>query len=166
MNKIIKLTESDLTRIVRRVIKEQAESGSTESYTISDVQQVASQAGSNLNVAKYADPSCSCAPKLTGDSEKDNLIKKAYRWAQNQTIGSLWNELKSLRQKRREAKKAKKEGKLQEQAVLFTVLGLSITASTLIAIGAILLFIILAIILIKSGKKKGGCGGPGWWNDL
>jgi hypothetical protein len=80
----------------------------------------------------------------------------------------LFNELKNLRQKRKEAKRLKKEGKLNEQAaVLFTVLGVAVTASTLIVIGAILLFIIIAVILIKNaGKGGGGCGAPGWWDDL
>lgn len=166
------ITESEKKDILRMYdvlsIREQAESGQTTPVTISDVQQQATELDSNLPVQKYADPNCSCAPKLTGDSEKDGIIKQAYRWAKGQTVKTLFNELKNLRQKRKEAKRLKKEGKLNEQAaVLFTVLGVAVTASTLIVIGAILLFIIIAVILIKnSGKGGGGCGAPGWWDDL
>ena len=79
----------------------------------------------------------------------------------------MLNELKNLRQKRKEAKRLKKEGKLNEQAVVvFTILGTAVTASTLIVIGVILLFIIIAVILIKNTGSGGGSCNPGWWDDL
>lgn len=165
------ITESEKRDILRMYdvlsLREQVESGQTTPVTISDVQQQATELDSNLPVQKYADPNCPCAPKLTGDAEKDGIIKQAYKWAKGQTVKTLLNELKNLRQKRKEAKRLKKEGKLNEQAVVvFTILGTAVTASTLIVIGVILLFIIIAVILIKNtGSGSGSCN-PGWWDDL
>jgi hypothetical protein len=155
------ITESEKKDILRMYnvigLREQTESGQTTPVTISDVQQQATELDSNLPVQKYADPTCPCAPKLTGDSEKDGIIKQAYRWAKGQTVKTLF----------KEAKRLKKEGKLNEQAVVvFTILGTAVTASTLIVIGAILLFIIIVVILLKNKGKGGGSCNPGWWDDL
>ena len=69
------ITESEKRDILRMYdvlsLREQAESGQTTPVTISDVQQQATELDSNLPVQKYADPNCPCAPKLTGDAEKD-----------------------------------------------------------------------------------------------
>jgi len=136
--------------------------------TINDVQQQATELNSSLPIEKYADSTCPCAPKLTGDAEKDGIIKQAYKWAKGQSIKTLFNELKNLRQKRKEAKELQKQGKLNEQAgVVFTVLGVAVTGSMLIAIGAILLFIIIVAILFKkSGRRRGKSCNPGWWDNL
>ena len=158
MREIIKLTESDLTRIVKRVIKEQ--------QTSNDIQQQVSELDPSLSVNDLADPSCPYVPKLTGDVKKDNIIKQAYKWAKGQTLQSLFGELKNLRQKRKEAKELEKRGELNEQVAAFVVLGVSVSASLLIAIGAILLFIIIAIISKKGGRKKGRSCNPGWWDRL
>jgi hypothetical protein len=55
--------------------------------------------------------------------------------------------------------------KLQEQLAPIMIAGIAISPSLLIAVGAILLFIIIFIIVSKSGKKGGGCN-PGWWDNL
>jgi hypothetical protein len=79
----------------------------------------------------------------------------------------LFGELKNLRQKRKEAKELEKRGELNEQVAAFVVLGVSVSASLLIAIGAILLFIIIiAIISKKGGRKRGRSCNPGWWDRL
>jgi len=69
--------------------------------TINDVQQQATELNSSLPIEKYADSTCPCAPKLTGDAEKDGIIKQAYKWAKGQSIKTLFNELKNLRQKKK-----------------------------------------------------------------
>ena len=161
MKKIVRLTESDLTRIVKRVIKEQ------EQQTSNDIQQQVSELDPSLSVNDLADPSCPYVPKLTGDVKKDNIIKQAYKWAKGQTLQSLFGELKNLKQKRKEAKELEKRGELNEQVVAFVVLGVSVSASLLIAIGAILLFIIIiAIISKKGGRKRGRSCNPGLWDRL
>jgi hypothetical protein len=75
-------------------------------------------------------------------------------------------DLLSLRRKFKEEKQKVEQNKeLQEQLAPIMIAGIAISPSLLIAVGAILLFIIIFIIVSKSGKKGGGCN-PGWWDNL
>ena len=75
-------------------------------------------------------------------------------------------DLLSLRRKFKEEKEKVEQNKeLQEQLAPIMIAGIAISPSLLIAVGAILLFIIIFIIVSKSGKKGGGCN-PGWWDNL
>jgi len=140
--------------------------GETKPYDISDLQNEASAEGITGDVTKFANQeSPVCAPPLTGDGQKDTILKSIFSWAKKQNVQTLKSTLKNVRQKIRETKKAKKEGRLQEQAAAIVIAGVSIAPGILIAIGAFIIIIILAAIIRSSKKRKGGCN-PGWWDKL
>jgi hypothetical protein len=140
--------------------------GETKPYDITDLQNEASTEGITGDVSKFANQeSPVCAPPLTGDGQKDTILKSIFSWAKKQNVQTLKSTLKNVRQKIRETKKAKKEGRLQEHAAAIVIAGVSIAPGILIAIGALIIIIILASIIRGSKKRKGGCN-PGWWDNL
>ena len=190
------ITEDEKRRIVEmhnsknnRVISEQPETamgsgptqptpvptppatGATEEYSIQDLQAQASAEGVTGDVAKFANPeSPVCKAPMTGDPTKDNYLKQIFNWAKGQNIQTLKNELKNIRQRLRDARKAKKEGKLQEQVgAAIVIAGTAISASVLIAIGVFLIVGIIILIMIKSSKGGPGKGKyckSGFWDNL
>jgi len=159
MKRVIRLTENDLARIVKKVINEQEETVQADEVI------------KNVNVAEYC--SSKSAPswvtnilnKLPEDKRQNakNFIKNFA----NAVTGKSVKELLSFRKQIKQEKlKAESAGNMNEQLAPIIIAGVSISASLLIAIAVIVLFIIVIIIISKSSKKTGGCGGPGWWNDL
>ena len=161
MKKVIRLTENDLARIVKKVIKEQDETAQADEVI------------KNVNVAEYC--SSTSAPswvlnilnKLPED--KRQKAKEFIKNFANAVSGKSVKELLSLRKQiKQEKQKAESSTptNVNEQLAPIVIAGISISASLLIAIAVIILFITVVIIISKSSKKSGGCGGPGWWNDL
>ena len=159
MKTVIRLTENDLARIVKKVINEQEETVQADEVI------------KNVNVAEYC--SATSAPswvlnilnKLPED--KRQKAKEFIKNFANAVSGKSVKELLSLRKQiKQEKQKAESTGNVNEQLAPIIIAGTAISASLLIAIAVIVLFIIVVIIIGKSSKKSGGCGGPGWWNDL
>jgi len=159
MKKIIKLTETDLTRIVKRVINEQDESAQADAVV------------KNLNTTEY----CKSGPpptwvtntlnKLPKEKlqEAKDFIKKFANIIKGKTVKELLSLRKQIKQ---EKQKAESNGVMNEQFTGIIIAGATISATVLIVIAGILLFVIIAIIVIKSPSKSGGGCNPGWWDDL
>ena len=159
MSRIIKLTESDLTRIVKRVINEQDENAQADAVV------------KNLNTTEY----CKSGPpptwvtntlnKLPKEKQQEakNFIKKFANIVKGKSVKEL---LTLRRQIKQEKQKAESNGVMNEQLSGIIIAGVSISATVLIVIAAIIIFIIIAIIVIKSTSKSGGGCNPGWWDDL
>ena len=76
-------------------------------------------------------------------------------------------ELIGLRREIKQQKaKAESQSVNEQLAATVTILGMAISTTLLIVIGAILLFILIYVIVSKaSGKGRGSCN-PGWWDNL
>ena len=110
-------------------------------------------------MANSEDPLCSC-PK-TGDSEKDGILQKIFDWAKKQPIQNLKKEIRKIRDKRRELKRLKKQGKIQEQVFEGIMIGtFFLSSSILLAIGGLIIITIIIIVLLKNGKSGSRCGNP------
>ena len=159
MKTVIRLTENDLSRIVKKVINEQEETVQADEVI------------KNVNVAEYC--SAKSVPswvtnilnKLPEDKRQPakSFIKNFGNTVTSKSVKELLNLRKQIKQ---EKQKAESAGNMNEQLAPIIIAGASISASLLIAIAAIILVIIVVIIINKSSKTGGGCGGPGWWNDL
>lgn len=159
MKTIIRLTENDLARIVKKVINEQEETVQADEVI------------KNVNVAEYC--SAKSVPSWVTNilnklpEDKRQTAKNFIKNFANAVTGKSVKELLSFRKQiKQEKQKAESSGNVNEQLAPIIIAGASISASLLIAIAAIILLIIVIIIISKSSKKTGGCGGPGWWNDL
>jgi len=156
MKKIIRLTESDLTRIVRRVIKEQNETDKTE----------ADAAVGNVDAATYCSPNPPSMVSKILNKLPDNLKQEAKDFIKKFASVVKGKSVKELMSIRRQIKAEKEKGENVNEAIVpIAIAGLVITPSLLIAIGAILLFIIIVIVVSKSSKGGGSCN-PGWWDNL
>ena len=163
MKKTIILTESELSFLIRKIVKEQVESGKTKSDDISLIQNELNNEGIKLDAEKKLssseDPLCSC-PK-TGDAEKDGILQKIFNWAKSQSIPNLKKEIRKIRDKRRELKRLKKQGKIQEQVFEGIMIGtVFLSTSVLLAIGGLILITIIIVLLLKNGKSGRRCGNP------
>ena len=159
MSRIIRLTESDLTRIVKRVINEQDENAQADAVV------------KNLNTTEY----CKSGPpptwvtntlnKLPKEKlqEAKDFIKKFANIIKGKTVKEL---LALRRQIKQEKQKVESSGVMNEQLSGIIIAGVSISATVLIVIAGIIIFIIIAIIVIKSSSNSGGGCNPGWWDDL
>jgi hypothetical protein len=159
MKKIVKLTESDLSRIVKRVINEQDENAQADEVV------------KNLNTTEY----CKSGPpptwvtntlnKLPKEKlqEAKDFIKKFANIIKGKTVKEL---LAIRRQIKQEKQKVESNGVMNEQLSGIIIAGVSISATVLIVIAGIIIFIIIAIIVIKSSSNSGGGCNPGWWDDL
>ena len=150
------LTESELTNLVRRVIKEQNESEKVEADAVVG----------NINPSTYCSPNppsmiSNILNKLPGNLQQEakDFIKKFASVVKGKSV----KELISIR---KQIKGEKEKGENVNEAIVpIVIAGLVITPSLLIAIGAILLFIIIIIVVSKSSKGGGSCN-PGWWDSL
>lgn len=88
-----------------------------------------------------------------------NLAKKM----ENLSLQDLLNLRKEVKQKKSNLEQSTS---LQEQVTPILILGVAISPSLLIAIGAILIIIILVLIFSKKGKRRGKSCNPGWWDNL
>jgi len=154
MKKIIRLTERDLTRIVKRVISE----NEVDNFL------------STINVDEYC--SGNGTPKwvtnILNKLPEDMRVKaKEFIKAFGNTISKENFKLKDLLNLRKEIKSKIQNAKsqnLNEQLAEIVIAGIAISPSLLIAIGAVILFIIIVVIITRSGKRR-SCN-PGWWDNL
>jgi len=157
--RLVRLTESDLTRIVRRVIKEEDETAQADEVVKDvDVAQYCSAKGVPGWVTKTLNA-------LPADKKEEAIefIKNFGNAVSGKSVKELINLRREIKQQKQKAESA---GAINENLAPIIIAGVSISASVLIAIAAILLIIIIFLIVKKSSGKKYGCGGPGWWNDL
>lgn len=160
MKKFIRLTEGDLSRIVKRVINEQDETSQADAEVKNiDVTQYCSAKG----VPGWVTKTLNALP-----ADKREKAKSFIKNFANAVSGKSVKELINLRRQiNQEKQKSESSGSVNEQLAPIVIAGISISASLLVAIAVILLGIIIFLIVKKSsGGKKHGCGGPGWWNDL
>ena len=163
MKRIIRLTETELSFLIKKIIEEQTENGESKTNEISLIQTELDNEGIKIdaekNLANSEDPLCSC-PK-TGDSEKDGILQKIFDWAKKQPIQNLKKEIRKIRDKRRELKRLKKQGKIQEQVFEGIMIGtFFLSSSILLAIGGLIIITIIIIVLLKNGKSGSRCGNP------
>lgn len=155
MSRIINLTESDLARILKRVIKENENEKIEADKSLEgvDVKQYCSTSG----VPPFVSKILNSLPNNLKEPAKE-FIKKFGNALSNKSIKELINIRKQIKSEKQNAEN------LNEQLAPIMIAGLAISPSLLIAIGAILLIIIIFIIINKS--SKGGSCNPGWWDDL
>lgn len=163
MKRTIRLTETELSFLIKKIIEEQTENEVSKTNEISLIQTELDKEGIKIdaekNLANSEDPLCSC-PK-TGDSEKDGILQKIFDWAKTQPIQNLKKEIRKIRDKRRELKRLKKQGKLQEQVFEGIMIGtFFLSTSMLLAIGGLIIITIIIIVLLKNGKSGHRCGNP------
>jgi hypothetical protein len=92
--------------------------------------------------------------------EAKQIIKTLVGKIKSMSLGQLMGLRKQIKQEIQTAKSKT----LQEQLTPIMIAGMAISPSILIAIGALVLFIIVVSIMSKS--SKGGSCNPGWWDDL
>ena len=162
MKKVIRLTESDLIRVVKRIVNEQNETAEADNVL------------KNVDVATYCSASgvppfvSNILNKLPEDKRQNakDFIKNFANAVTGKSIKELLSFRKQIKAEKQKAETTSTGSTVNEQLAPIVIAGATISASLLIAIAAILLFIIVVVIITKSSKKGGGCGGPGWWNDL
>lgn len=171
MKKIIKLTESDLKRIVLRVISEQENNQEQTAQAPVSAQEISSEVGSEVD-PNVVDEVMSCsfdelgsglqlkpeAKKLL-DSVKTKIkemISAKDRAGLKRSFRHLKNRLKNIG--------SKQEEEVNEQAALagtFVLLGISAPLWAWVAIGGIVLILLIKAIISLSSwipKKRGrGC---------
>jgi hypothetical protein len=130
----------------------------TEGITIDQIQGELDKEGVDVQASELVDTdNPTCIP--TTDSEEHNgIISRIWNWANNPANrGSLKQTISSLKNAIFKAKEQDTESEVKEQvgtAALITIGGVALTPSLLIAIGGILLFILIVILI--TGNKKGG----------
>jgi hypothetical protein len=162
MKKVIRLTESDLIRVVKRIVNEQNETAEADNVL------------KNVDVATYC--SASGVPPFVTNilnklpenkrEEAKQFIKTFSNAVSNKSVKELLSIRKQIKAEKQKAESSSTGTTVNEQIAPIVIAGATISASLLLAIVLILLFIIVVVIITKSSKKGGGCGGPGWWNDL
>jgi hypothetical protein len=125
MAKIIKLTESDLNRIVKKVIKEQVDGFEEFKQELQDVGEVLSD-----EEIQELQPEC---PISTQVPEHEDEIKKFEKEVERMTIPQIKNKIKEL-------KSIQRKNKVQEQNYGGDVMGAQVGK------GLIGLFILVCII--------------------
>jgi hypothetical protein len=125
------------------------------SQTKSKIQNELMSAGLDINPTEFLDTEePECTLPQTGNPEEDTILSKVWNWAQSQDIGTLTQMKTNLIN----AIKGVKNKTVSEQVTpLIVIGGIGIGASTLVAIGAILLFIIVIAIISKSSGRKSSC---------
>jgi formate dehydrogenase maturation protein FdhE len=157
---IIKLTESDLVRIVEKVISEQE---MVDAEAIAKEDGINPQEVSNMCQSKTVPPIIQNLIDKIPENIKDEAkqaIKTLAGKIKNMSLGQLMGLRKQIKQEMQTAKSQS----LQEQLAPIMIAGLALSPSLLIAVGVILLLIIISVITSKS--SKGGSCNPGWWDDL
>ena len=99
---------------------------------------------------------------LTPSGIKEKIIlTKDFLKRKMDEYQNLKKEIKKIRDKRRELKRLKKQGKLQEQVFEGIMIGtLFLSTSALLAIGGLIIITIIIIVLLKNGKSGSRCGNP------
>jgi len=146
MAKIIRLTESDLTKLIKRVIIE-----SEDEIQPDDLTPEINVSSNELeqHAQEGTSPSSIDVPKLLNNPIGKEIINKAdeYCSSQGQSNGNIINflrdKLREFRQKKRDARKQKNQ--VQEQ---ITMLG---------AVGIFVGFIFILLLLIKIFRGRDGC---------
>ena len=130
----------------------------TEGITIDQIQGELDKEGVDVQATEMVDTENPTCMPTTGDQEKDGIISRIWDWANNPANrGSLKQTISSLKNAIFKAKEQDTESEVKEQvgtAALITIGGVALTPSLLIAIGGILLFILIVILI--TGNKKGG----------
>lgn len=104
------------------------------------------------DIVDSTDPLCT-APQ-TGNPEEDGILSKVWDWAQTQSVETLQDMKSKIKDSISKAKELINSKKVNEQvAPLLVIGGVGITASMLVAIGALLLFIIIISIIVKTTKR-------------
>ena len=153
MSRIVRLTESDLKRLVKRVIMESEDDVQPDDLTpeinvsSSELEQHAQEGTS---------PSSINVPKLLNNPIGKEIITTIDGYcSQGQPKETILNflrgKLREFRQKKRDAKKQKNQ--VQEQ---LTMLG---------AVAFLVGFILLMLLLIKIFRKGDGCGSYVKWRN-
>ena len=139
MKRIIRLTESDLTRIVKRVINENEEEAEIDKLEAANKSYCEGGSMENKLLSKI---------KSLGTEAKDKL-KEIYNNIKGKSIKELFGILRDARK----ANKASK--KLNEELGAVMIAGVSIPGGIFVMIGALIVILIIVTILGKG--KRGGC---------
>ena len=134
-----------------------------------DAEAIAKEAGINPQEITNMCQSKTVPPVIQKLMDK---IPENIRDEAKQTIKTLVGKIKSmslgqlmgLRKQIKQEIQTAKSKTLQEQLTPIMIAGMAISPSILIAIGVLILFIIVVLIVSKS--SKGGSCNPGWWDDL
>lgn len=156
MKKIITLTEQDIARIVKRVIRENENIEADKFLSTINVDQYCSEKGVPKMVTNILN-------KLPEDMrvKAKEFIKAFGNAISNKSFKELMNIRKEVKSQIQNAESQN----LKEQLAPIMIAGLAISPSLLIAIGAIILFIIVIVIINNTGKSGGGCN-HGFWDLL
>jgi hypothetical protein len=175
MKRVVKLTESDLARIVRRVIKEQEESSPVDKTedTIPKVMELSQELGSNID-PKIANEVMSCTFNEIGSGLNlkpeakellDKVKAKIKEMVSNKDRNGLKNVFTQLKSKLSKTPPTQTEVDVNEQvgalAGTFALMGITAPVWAWVAVGAIVLILLIkAIVYLTSWipKSKGhGC---------
>jgi len=127
-----------------------------ESEDMELIQNELTDSGVSIPVGDIVDPTEPlCTAPQTGNPEEDGILSKVWDWAQTQSVETLQDIKSKIKDSISKAKELIKSKKVNEQvAPLLVIGGVGITASTLVAIGALLLFIIIISIIVKTTKRN------------
>lgn len=154
------LSEINLIRSIMGLINE-SEEMTSQASDLSKIQNFLKLEGVNVDVKDYLDKTNPiCAVPKTGDSEKDNIIKKIWDWASDTKNNS---ELKNTFQKIKDYLNEIKKFNTKEQVSEPFVIGSTTISSSLIDEVGIILLIIL---ITKLTPKKTKCDSQKSINDL
>ena len=99
-----------------------------------------------------------CTAPQTGNPEEDGILSKVWEWAQSQSVETLEDMKNKVKDAISKAKTLLKGKRVDEQvAPLLVIGGVSITASLMVAVGALLLFIIVVAIIVKKSRRRSPC---------
>ena len=151
--KIVKLTESDLINIIKKVIKEQSEP-SSELDTVNDI---LSQANLGPITQEDVPELMSDCPDDVPNDKSQQYIDKIKQAAENATLDTLKSELKKV---------SSASHNVQEQAVttFIVILGITLPLIEFAIIGGAIAIILIGVILKRifggnyDSRSKTHCG--------
>lgn len=95
-----------------------------------------------------------CTLPQTGNPEHDGILSKVWDWAQQQSVSTL----RDMKKKIKDVLSKVKKGQMNEQVAPVLVIGtVGISMTTLIVIGWILLVVIVLAIMYKVNKNQSPC---------
>lgn len=156
----IDVTETNYCKAVwEKMVNESNSRLVMESEEMELIQNELENNGVSVPVGEIVDPTEPlCTAPQTGNPEEDNVLSKVWEWAQSQSVESLQDMKSKIKDSISKAKELLKGKRVDEQvAPLLVIGGVSITASLLIAVGALLLFIIIVAIIIKRSRNSSPC---------
>ena len=99
-----------------------------------------------------------CTSPETGDPMEDSVLSKVWEWAQSQSVETLKDMKSKIRESINVAKTLIKNKRVDEQSAPILIIGgIGLSASMLIAVGALLIFIVAVAIVSRSSKRKSPC---------